>query len=342
MWAWVSDGSFRPDGIRLEERERPAVGSGDALVRTEAVALNYRDLLVIKGVGRWRPPVGRIPCSDACGIVEEVGPNVKGLKVGDRVISTILPNWLSGPLEASKLVGSLGGSSADGVLGELVSLRANSLVPVGSRLTSSEWATLPCAALTAWQSLCRANSLRADQSVLIQGTGGVSLFALQFAIAAGARVVITSSSDAKLKRALALGAAAGVNYRTSEDWVAEAKALSPEGYDQVIDVGGASTLSNSIDLAAYEGTISVVGLIGGLEACLDITPVFSKNLRIDGIEVGSRAMLNDMIAWCDGHRIKPVIDRVFYRDTAGEAFAHLASAAHFGKIVIDVRGSSEL
>lgn len=335
MWVVATDGTDRVDGLGIEERPIPTATPGTVLLRIAAVALNYRDLLVVRGTGRWRPPAGRIPCSDACGTVQAVGAGVNDLSVGDRVVSTILPRWLRGPLTADKLASSLGGSAADGVLAEYVLLPAASVVRVDRHLSPAEFATLPCAALTAWHALARGGSMSAGKSVLLQGTGGVSLFALQFAVAAGAQVTITSSSDAKLERALALGAAAGVNYRTSSDWVDEAKALSPHGYDQVIDVGGASTLNDSIELAAYEGTVSVVGLIGGLQATLDITPVFAKNLRIDGIEVGSRAMLVEMIEWCARRNIRPVIDRVFPAAEATNAFRYLSSGSHFGKIVID-------
>ncbi|HEV2594620.1 MAG TPA: NAD(P)-dependent alcohol dehydrogenase [Sphingomicrobium sp.] len=326
-----SSGSAR---LSLTERQIPRPAAGEILVRVEAASLNYRDLLVIDGIGRWNPPAGRIPGSDACGIVTEIGPGVEGLKPGDRIVSTILPNWLSGSLSADKLQGSLGGAAADGVFAEYVLLRSNSVVVVDDRMTSEELATLPCAALTAWQALQRASSLAPGKTVLLEGTGGVSIFALQMVVAAGAKAVITSSNDEKLAKALELGASAGINYRTSSDWVEKAMSLSPDGYDHVLDVGGASTLSQSIALAAYEGTVSIIGLIGGLEATIDLTPVFAKNLKVDGIEVGSRAMLAELVEWYGGHNLRPVIDRVFGLDEINLALDHLRSGSHFGKVVV--------
>lgn len=334
MRAIVTNGAGDGDKITIAEREIPRPGSGQVLIKVEAAALNYRDLLVIDGVGRWTPPAGRIPGSDACGIVAAVGRGVRDMRIGDRVISTILPNWLTGPLTASKLAGSLGGAAADGVFAEYILLPGASLVPVGDRLTPVELATFPCAALTAWQALQRASSLAAGKTVLLEGTGGVSIFALQMAAAAGAKVVITSSSDEKIAKAIKLGAIAGVNYRAA-DWVAQALSFAPDGYDHVLDVGGASTLSQSIALAAYEGMVSVIGLIGGLEATLDLTPIFAKNLNIAGIEVGSRAMLTELVAWYEARGLRPVVDRVFALEEVTEALDYLRSGAHFGKVVLN-------
>ncbi len=328
---------YTVDSLGLSIRDERVLEEDQIRVRVLSVALNYRDLLVIRGEGRWRPPAGRVPCSDACVEVLEVGPGVTHPTVGDRVISTILPNWLCGPLTAQKLVGSLGGSAADGVLSEEAILKASSVVAVPEFFTNVEACTMPCAALTAWHALSRASSLRPGARILLQGTGGVSIFALQMAIAAGAESFIVSSDDQKLERAIGLGASGGANYRQNCDWPDAAAAhTAGVGFDHVLDVGGASTLSKSIELAAFEGVVSVVGLIGGLQAQLDLTPVFSKNLRIDGIEVGSHQMLAEMVMWLETKGIRPVVDSVFAFEDAKAALNRLKSGLHFGKVVIDL------
>jgi len=264
-----------------------------------------------------------------------VGPGSNGISVGQRVITTILPKWISGPLTVQKREGGLGGPAADGVLAERILLDATAVVPAPGYLTDVEAATLPCAALTAWHALTRAGSLRPDSTVLVEGTGGVSLFALQIAASAGAKVIATSSTEAKLDRLRELGAAATVNYRKRSSWGVEVVDLTDgQGVDHAIDIGGATTLEQSISSVSMEGVVSVVGLVGGLRAEINLAEIFQKNLRLDGIETGSRSMLEDLVRWFDIKRLHPIIDRTFPFQDSNAAFLHLKAGGHIGKVCV--------
>jgi NADPH:quinone reductase-like Zn-dependent oxidoreductase len=328
--------TFDLDDLVPVERGAPGAPSvGQVLVRMGAVALNYRDLLVATGYDRWRPPVGRVLGSDGVGTVVEVGPQVTRFKVGDRVMTTILPNWVSGPLTAEKRSGGRGGPGADGVLAELLLLDAEGIVRAPDYLSDVQAATLPVAALTAWHAITRAGALRPDAKILVEGTGGVSLFALQIAVAAGATVVATSSSADKLERMRSLGATATVNYRTRTEWGQEVLALTGgAGVDLAIDIGGATTLNESIIATAMNGVVAIVGLMGGLAATLNLAEIFQKNLRLEGIETGSRTLLEEMIEWFAQKRIMPVVDRVFSFDDSRSAFRYLQEGRHVGKVCI--------
>jgi NADPH:quinone reductase-like Zn-dependent oxidoreductase len=313
----------------------PPPAQGEVLVQMAAVALNFRDVMVATGHDRWRPPVGRVPGSDGVGRVERIGKGVTRFAVGDTVLTTILPNWVSGPLTEEKRQGGLGGPGKDGVLSELVLLDADGLVHAPQYLKPVQAATLPTAGLTAWHALTRADVLRPNATILTEGTGGVSLFALQLAVAAGATVIATSSTPEKLAKLHTLGATAGVNYREQPAWAEAVVALtSGKGVDLAIDIGGASSLNESIRATAMNGAVSVVGLVGGLDATINLAEIFQKNLRLDGIETGSRAMLEAMIAWIEQKRIHPVVDRVFSFDESSAAFRYLQSGKHIGKVCI--------
>lgn len=318
--------------------ERPDPGQpreGQILVRMKAVSLNFRDLLVATGYDRWRPPSGRIPGSDGVGIVVEVGHGVTRFKAGDRVITTILPNWISGPLTEEKRNGGLGGPGADGILAELRVMDAEALVPAPAHLGDEQAATLPTAALTAWHVITRANVLRPGATILVGGTGGVSLFALQIGVAVGARVLVTSKSTEKLARTKLLGAFAGVNYRDRADWADQVLALTNgRGVDLAIDIGGASSLNESIRATAIGGSVGIVGLVGGLMATVNLAEIFQRNLRLDGIETGSREMLEAMIAWFEHKGIVPIVDRVFPFEQSGAALKYLQEVRHMGKVCI--------
>lgn len=328
--------SYDLNELALVDAPEPAPpGPGEILLRMSAVALNYRDLLVARGRDRWRPPAGRIPVSDGVGVVAAVGQGVGRVRPGQRVMTTILPRWISGPLTADKREGGLGGPGCDGVLAEQVLLDAEAVVPVPDYLSDVEAATLPCAGLTAWHALTRAGSLRPGSSVLVQGTGGVALFALQLAVAAGAKVIATSSTEGKLEKLRELGAVATVNYRENRAWDAEVLRLTNgQGVDHVVDIGGADSLMRSMSAVGFEGIVSIVGLVGGMRAEIDIGVAFQKNLRLDGVETGSRAMLEDMLCFMQEHGIHPVIDTVFPLDAAREAFLRIENAAHVGKVCI--------
>ncbi|WP_437629505.1 zinc-dependent alcohol dehydrogenase family protein [Sorangium sp. So ce854] len=318
------------------ERDAPQAGPGQALVRIRAVSLNYRDLLLAKG-GYLQPvtqPV--IPVSDGAGEVVAVGEGVTRVKVGDRVTPTFFQTWTDG--EPAQLRDrALGAGSTDGVLAELVALDAEGLVPLPEHMSFEEGATLPCAAVTAWNALVPQGKLQARQWVLVQGTGGVSIFALQLARALGARVIATSSKDEKLSRARELGADEGINYRKHPDWDEKAlEVTGGQGVDHVMEVGGEGTLPRSIRATRGGGHIALIGLLSGAWGAPDPKAIEQKKLQVSPVFVGSRVMFEAMNRVLVAHRIKPVIDRVFGFDEAREAMRYLESGAHFGKVVIRV------
>ncbi|WP_219893406.1 zinc-dependent alcohol dehydrogenase family protein [Aquisediminimonas profunda] len=328
--------NYNLDDLHLAEKEEPPMpGPGQVLVRMSAVSLNFRDIMVATGHDRWRPPVGRVPGSDGVGRVLAVGQGVTRFDVGDSVLTTILPNWIRGPLTEAKRNGGLGGPAADGILAELVLLSAEGLVRAPRHLDDVHAATLPTAGLTAWHALTRAGALRSDATILVEGTGGVSLFALQLAVAAGARVIATSGSNAKFDKLRTMGASSVINYRDTPDWADAVLALTDQkGVDLSIDIGGASSLDNSIRATAMNGTVSIVGLVDGLDATINLAEIFQKNLRLDGIETGSRSMLEAMIEWIEKRGVVPTVDRVFPLEDSAAAFKYLQSGAHMGKVCI--------
>jgi NADPH:quinone reductase-like Zn-dependent oxidoreductase len=320
------------------ERERPRPGPGQVRVRIRATSLNYRDLLVASGTyARGGPPRRPlVPLSDGAGEVVEVGPGVTRLRPGDRVAGAFFQRWVDGPFDAEKGASALGGA-VDGVLAEEVVLEADGAVKFPEHLTFEEAATLPCAGVTAWVGLFVLGRLKAGETVLAMGTGGVSVFALQLAKAAGARVILTSSHDEKLARGRALGADATVNYRTTPEWDAAARALTGgRGVDHVLEVGGATTLPVSLRAVREGGHVTLVGLLGGQRGDPDAAARNDRGVRVDSVFVGSVRhfeAMNDAIARA---RLRPVVDRVFPFERAREAYEHLRSGAHFGKIVVRV------
>jgi NADPH:quinone reductase-like Zn-dependent oxidoreductase len=325
---------FGLDSLTLGERPDPTPGHGQVLVRVRAVSLNYRDLLVTKGQYDPKMPLSRIPCSDGAGEVLALGPGVTRWKVGDRVLSLFLQNWQGGEITTDKARGALGGD-LDGMLAERVVLPETGLIRPPDHLSFEEAATLPCAALTAWNALTGPEGVTAGETVLLQGTGGVSLFALQFAKLLGARAIITSSSDEKLARARKLGADDGINYKTTPDWDKKARELTGgSGVDQVIEVGGSGTLNRSLRTVRTGGRISLIGVLAGGSGTVDTVLVLMRSLRIRGIYVGSREMFEAMNRAITLHKLKPVIDRVFPFTESRAAFHYLESGAHFGKVVI--------
>lgn len=322
------------DGLVQEEAPRPVLAPGQVRVRVRAVALNYRDLLVARGVYTRTPRVGLVPCSDGAGDVVEVGDGVSGVRVGMRVAGTFFQAWRDGAPTRADMRSDLGGG-LDGMLAEEVVLGEHGVVEVPEHLTWAEAATLPCAAVTAWHALVTRGGLRAGDTVLVLGTGGVSLFALQFARLHGARVIATSSSDAKLERARALGADGLINYRTTPAWdEAVLELTNGDGVDHVVEVGGAGTLPRSLRAARLGGRVSLIGVLTGGE--IDPRPVLGRSLTLQGIYVGSRAMFADMNRAIAAHALRPVIDQVFPFAEAAAAYQHLHGAGHFGKVVIAV------
>jgi NADPH:quinone reductase-like Zn-dependent oxidoreductase len=324
---------FGFENLRRAERPDPKAGPGQVVVKVRAASLNYRDLLVVKGAYNPKMPLPRVPLSDAAGVVEAVGPGVTRVKVGQRVAGIFMQNWLDGEVDEVKARSALGGA-IDGVLAEYVVLDENGLVAVPEHLSNEEAATLPCAAVTAWHALVTEGGIKAGDTVLIQGTGGVSLFALQFARLLGARVLGTSSSDAKLDRARSLGLSEGVNYKTTPEWgEAIRKLAGGAGVDHVVEVGGAGTLPQSLRAVRLSGRISLIGVLSG-GSQFNPMPILMKNVRVQGIFVGSRAMFEAMNRAIALHKLRPVIDRVFPSSEIVAALKHLESGAHFGKVVV--------
>jgi NADPH:quinone reductase-like Zn-dependent oxidoreductase len=322
--------------LRLEEREKPVPRRQEILVRVLAASLNYRDLEIVNGTYHSRFAFPLIPLSDGVGEVVEVGPDVTRFRPGDRVCSTFWQRWVGGTFRMAEAGYQLGGP-IDGLLGEFALLDEQAAVRAPTNLTSAEAATLPCAAVTAWQALVSEGRLKAGDSVLVQGTGGVSLFALQFAAASGARVIVTSSSDDKIERAKALGASAGINYSDVPEWAAAVLELTEgRGVDHVIEVGGPRTFGQSLAATAVGGQINVVGYLGGTDGTINPLDIFRRQVQVRGIPVGSRESFEAMVRAIEVNDLRPVIDRTFAWTDVGDALDYFESGSHFGKIVLDV------
>jgi NADPH:quinone reductase-like Zn-dependent oxidoreductase len=322
-----------PEGIRSDELPSTRPGTGQVLVRIRAAALNYRDLLISKGLYNPRLPLPRIPLSDGAGEVLEVGPGVTRFKPGDRVSANFMPAWLDGPIDDDKARSALGGE-VDGVLAEEAVLPEAGLVHVPEHLTFEEAATLPCAALTAWHAMVVSGGLKPGDTVLTQGTGGVSIFAVQFALMAGASVIATSSRDDKLARLKEMGAWEVINYKATPEWDRRVLELTGgKGVDQVVEVGGAGTLPRSLRAVRRGGYIALIGVLSGLGE-VNPMPILMRGIRVQGIFVGSRTMYEAMNRGIAANGMHPVIDRVFEFDQAVAALQYMDSGSHFGKIVI--------
>jgi len=323
------------DSLKLTEWPTPQPGPGEVLVRVRATSLNYRDLALIKGGLARMMKLPLIPVSDGAGDVVETGPGATTLKKGDRVAGIFTQCWLAGPPTAGMYSTSLGGG-IDGMLAEYVVLREDGFVRIPDYLTYEEAASLPCAAVTSWNALVTEGHLKPGDSVLVMGTGGVSIFALQFAKMYGARVIATSSSDAKLKRLKELGASDVINYKTTPEWDQRVLELTGGlGVDHVVEIGGAGTLPRSINAVKTGGIVSLIGILSGAGQIDPMTLLF-KNARIQGILVGSREMFEGMNRAMAVNQVHPVIDKVFPFEQAREAYRHLESGAHFGKVCIAI------
>ena len=327
--------TFGLDSLVLTDRPEPRPGLGQVLLKMRAFSLNFRDLMVVKGLYNPKMRLPVVPLSDGVGEVIEVGEGVSRVKKGDRVAGTFMQKWVAGELTEEKARSALGGGGP-GMLAEYVVLDEDGVVAVPAHLTDEEAATLPCAAVTAWHALVSEGDIRPGQTVLVQGTGGVSIFGLQFARLAGARVIATSSSDAKLARARELGASDGINYKANPDWEDRVRDLTGSvGVDHVVEVGGAGTLPRSMKAVRLGGRISLIGVLSG-GGQVNPLPLLMKNIRLQGIFVGSREMFEAMNRAIALHQLRPVVDRVFPFAEAREALRHMESAAHFGKILIRV------
>jgi NADPH:quinone reductase-like Zn-dependent oxidoreductase len=339
MRAWEVAERFGLDQLRVVERADPEPGHGELLVRPRAVSLNYRDVMMVDGRYNPRQKLPLVPCSDAAAEVVALGPGVAGFEVGDRVCPLFAPRWLAGQPDRERMRTTLGGP-LDGTLRGLMTVPASGVVAIPAHLSDVEAATLPCAALTAWSALVTLGNLAAGHTVLVLGTGGVALFALQIARLHGARVIVTSSSDEKLERARALGAWEGVNYRTTPGWGKRVRELVPDGVDHVVELGGAGTLAESLRAVRLGGTIHLIGVLASGEAPLSIVPVFMQQVRVQGVLVGHKESFEAMCRAFAAHQLRPVVDAVFPFDEAPAAFAHLQAAGHFGKVCIAGDGAS--
>lgn len=331
MKSWEVQNGFGIESLVQVEKAEPTPGPGQVLLRMKAWSLNFRDLMVVKGQYNPKMRFPFTPLSDGAGEVAAVGDGVTRVKVGDRVAVCFMQRWLDGELDDAKAKSSLGGGQ-QGMLAECVVLHEDGVVRFPTHLSDVEAATLPCAGVTAWNALISSGGIRAGDTVLVQGTGGVSLFALQFAKAAGARVIATSSSGEKLARALQRGASDGINYKDTPDWDDKARELTGGvGVDHIVEVGGAGTLGKSFKAIRTGGVISLIGVLTGAGQVNPI-PILMRNLRVQGIYVGSRAMFEDMNRAIALHQLRPVVDRTFGFAEIAAAFRHMESAAHFGKI----------
>ncbi len=325
------------ENLRVSTRPDPKPGPGQVLLRMQASSLNYRDLLVpARGYGSFTGELPLIPLSDGVGEVVELGAGVTRVKVGQRACPMFNQHWISGEPSFGRIAtGTLGGP-IDGTMAEFMCLSQEGVVAVPDSLSDVEAATLPCAALTAWSALVTYDRLGPGSRVLVQGTGGVALFALQFARIIGAHVTVISSSDEKIARARTLGADAAINYLKVPEWYKATREITGgEGYDHIVELGGEKTLQQSLRCVRPGGTLSMIGVLSGGSMNAPLGLVVTRQVRLQGITVGHRDGMEAMVRAIEQHKLKPVIDKVFRFEELKEAMAHLKSGAHFGKVCIE-------
>ncbi len=326
--------SFGVENLEAFESPIPKAGAGQVTVKVYAASLNYRDLMMVKGFYNPKMSLPRIPCSDGAGEIVEIGEGVTDFKPGDRVAGIFMQRWIDGPPSAAKQKAALGGD-VDGMLAEYVVLDAAGVVNLPEHLSYEEGATLPCAGVTAWNAVVTAAHTKPGDTVVMQGTGGVSIFALQFAKMLGARVLGTSGSDEKLERAKTFGLDAGLNYKENPNWADWVLAETDgEGADLIVEVGGAGTFAQSLKAVRVGGTIAQIGVLSQSNEPLQIAPILRKQVRVQGIFVGSRADFLAMNRAIALNRLRPVVDCVFPFADARAAFQRMESASHCGKIVV--------
>jgi len=338
MRAIQVEAPFGLDAVKIVERPDPSPGPGEVLVRMRAVSLNFRDLLMVQGMyGRGSATTTDVitPFSDGCGVIEAVGPGVTRFKTGDRVATLFFQGWISGPPALEKVMTSLG-FPIPGAGAEVQTFSQEGLSKVPDFLTDQQVATLPCAALTAWRGLFEDASLQPGDTVVLQGTGGVSIFGLQFAHAAGLRTLITSSSDEKLQRAKALGADHLVNYKTTPAWSKPVReATGGRGCDFIMEVGGGGTIQESMRAIRIGGHIAIIGVVAGAGDPFNPAALIGNSAKLQGLSVGSRDMFEAMCRAMELRRISPVVDKVFPFTEVQAAFKAMQAGEHFGKIVLE-------
>jgi len=337
MRAWAIDGGFGLENLKLVEQADPEPGRGEVRLKMRAWSLNFRDLLMVIGKYDPRQKLPLVPLSDGVGEVDAVGEGVTRVAVGDRVMPIFAQTWISGAPTKRDLLSALG-AQRQGTLRESMVVSEESVVKAPAHLSDAEAAALPCAGLTAWSALVEHGGLKAGDTVLIQGTGGVSIFALQIAKLSGARAIVTSSSDEKREKASALGADETIDYGADPDWGKTAKKLTRgEGVDHVVEVGGAGTMAQSLRAVKPGGTISLIGNLSGNKGEVNLISVLMRNIRIQGIFVGHREGLTAMCRAFEQHQTHPVVDQTFAFEDAPDAFRHLEARKHFGKVAIAAR-----
>ncbi len=324
---------FGAENLSWEDVSLAAMGPHEIKLRMSAFSINWRDLATISGkIPHIKLPL--IPLSDGMGEVVECGESVTRFQPGDRVCPMFFPRWISGKAEAGVYEHALGGTE-DGVLREYMTVHENAASAIPGHLTDAQAATLPCAALTAWTALSNRGGITAGDTVLLEGTGGVSIFGLQFAKLMGAETIVTSSDDGKLERARALGADHVINYKTTPDWGTAARELTGgRGVDRILDIGGPATLEQAINAIAQNGQIQIIGVLGGREATFTIPYLMFKHATLEGLTVGSRAGFDAMCRTMSLHSLEPVIDSTFAADRMGKAFQTMTAGKHFGKITL--------
>jgi NADPH:quinone reductase-like Zn-dependent oxidoreductase len=328
-------GEWGMDHLTLSTRPEPAPGPGQVLVRMQASSLNYRDLVVPdRGYGSYTGTLPLIPVSDGVGEVVAVGPGVRRAAVGDRVCPTFFQRWISGEPDLERLTGSLGGP-IDGTMTELMCLSEEGVLKVPAHLSDVEAATLPCAALTAWSALTSGAGTKPGDRVLVQGCGGVALFAVAFARLLGAHVTVITSSDERAARVQALGADAAINYRAVPEWAKATREITGgRGYDLIVELGGEKTLPQSLRCIRPGGTVAMIGVLSGAAMSASLGLIVTRQVRLQGITVGHRDGFEAMLRAITQHRLRPVVDRVFAFDELKDAMAYLKTGAQFGKICI--------
>jgi len=334
MKAFEIQGGFGLEHVRPAEREMPVPGPDEVLIRLRAVSLNSRDLGVISGFYDPNLKMPLIPVSDGVGEVVGMGERAGKFKPGDRVSAIFTQSWITGEPTQANWVSTLG-YPLPGLLAEYAVLPEEGLVRVPEHLTDEEAAALPCAGVTAWHAVVEEGKVKAGDTVVVQGTGGVALFALQFAKLHGAKVIVTSSSDEKLEKAKLLGADSGIHYLRTPDWdKAVLEQTNGRGADHILELGGAATLNRSVTALKVGGRISIIGLLSGARAELDIVPALIRKARLQAINVGSRSMFERMIRAIEQSGLRPVVDRVFPFEQSVEALRYFEQGAHFGKVCI--------
>jgi len=335
MRVFQIEGDWGMDNLKLSTRPEPEPGPGQVVVRMTASSLNYRDLVVPdRGYGSYTGTLPLIPVSDGVGTVTAVGPGVRRVAPGDRVCPTFFQRWTAGEPDLERLTGSLGGP-IDGTMAETMCLSEEGVVKVPAHLSDLEAATLPCAALTAWSALTTGATTRPGDRVLVQGCGGVALFAVTFAKLLGAHVTVISSSDERIARVKALGADAAINYRTVPEWAKATREITDgRGYDLIVELGGEKTLPQSLRCIRPGGTLAMIGVLSGSAMSTSLGLIVTRQVRLQGVTVGHRDGFVAMLRAIDLHQVRPVVDRVFAFAELKEALAYLKSGAQFGKVCI--------